>query len=205
MYLPDRFRVDDTSRLHEFMERHSFAVMITHGEGETLISHVPVILDRAYGQYGRILAHLAAANPQVRHIESGAQATVLFQGPHAYVSPRWYASPLEVPTWNYTAVYASGRLRALESAEETLKVLRQLAHNNEGEAGWKFDPGAQWIGVMLRQILAFEMPVEKLNGKFKLSQNKGSRDREGVIREFEASGHPDLQELAGLMREMNAG
>ena len=203
MYLPDRFRVEDVARLHDFMRRYSFAVIITNAGGETMLSHAPTVLDVSRGTHGVLRAHLASTNPQVTHIGAGAEAVVLFQGPHGYVSPSWYTGPLEVPTWNYTAVYATGIARSLPDANDTLDLLEQLALQNEGPEGWRFDRNAQWIQVMLRQITAFEIPIARLNGKFKLSQNKGPRDRRAVIDVFSHSDDPAQRDLAQFMEEMN--
>ena len=205
MYLPERFRVDDNALLHDFIQRYSFATIITNAGGQTLISHAPVTLDRTVGAHGLLRAHIAAANPQVQHVSTGVEAIALFQGPHGYVSPRWYAGKLEVPTWNYTAVYAAGPLRELAGDGDKLALLQQLALDNEGPDGWTFDNNAQWIRAMLRHIVAFEIPIARLNGKFKLSQNKGTKDRDNVATLFAESANPSLRDLARYMRHVNSG
>src|SRR5580698_3802524 len=101
MYSPKAFAVRDLPVLHDFMEQYSFATLVTRHEDQLTASHLPLVLDRDAGPYGRLRGHLAVRNPQLDHLAAGSEALVMFQGPHSYISPFWYASPHNVPTWNY--------------------------------------------------------------------------------------------------------
>src|SRR5258705_63406 len=130
MHLPRLFTVEDVPALHGFMEQFSFASLVTQHEGNLIASHIPFVLDRDAGASGRLRGHVAVRNPQLAHLKSGSEALVMFQGPHAYISPSWYAAQENVPTWNYIAVHAYGRARMLDRAGLII-LLKDLVHQNE--------------------------------------------------------------------------
>lgn len=202
MYLPRIFAVEDIPALHGFMEQFSFASLITHNEGKLIGSHIPFVLDRQAGAHGRLRGHVAVGNPQLAHLKSGAEALVMFQGPHSYISPSWYAAQENVPTWNYTAVHAYGRPRMLDR-DGLIALLKDLVHQNEAsfDQPWDFDPRAPWIKRMLPQIAAFEIPIERLEGKFKLNQNRALADRRRVVEVLSASDDPAQRHMAELIRQ----
>jgi len=202
MYLPRVFAVDDVPALHGFMEQFSFASLITQNEGKLIGSHIPFVLDREAGAYGRLRGHVAVGNPQLAHLKSGSEALVMFQGPHSYISPSWYAAQENVPTWNYTAVHAYGRPKILDR-DGLILLLKDLVHQNERhfEQPWDFDPQAPWIDKMLPQIAAFEIPIERLEGKFKLNQNRALADRRRVVEVLSASNDPAQRQMAELIRQ----
>jgi len=202
MYLPRVFAVDDVPALHGFMEQFSFASLITQNEGKLIGSHIPFVLDREAGAHGRLRGHVAVGNPQLAHLESGSEALVMFQGPHSYISPSWYAAQENVPTWNYTAVHAYGRPKILDR-DGLILLLKDLVHQNERhfEQPWDFDPQAPWIDKMLPQIAAFEIPIERLEGKFKLNQNRALADRRRVVEVLSASNDPAQRQMAELIRQ----
>ncbi len=105
MYVPKLFAVEDSATLQDFMDEFNFATMVTGRDSELTASHIPFLLDRSVGPYGALRAHIAIRNPQLKDLQSGDQALVIFQGPHSYVSPSWYVNPENVPTWNYTVVH----------------------------------------------------------------------------------------------------
>ncbi len=203
MYLPPAFRVDDEEALYRFVDENSFATVVTHNEGEMIASHLPVLLDRAGPS---LLIHLARPNPQVAHLEAGAETLCIFHGPHAYVSPSWYATAPAVPTWNYAAVHAYGKPSALEDDGKTLAMLgAMVARYEAGRARpWTFDPGLDWNRQMLRGIRAFSIAVTRLEGKFKMSQNRSAEDRVGVIRELSGSGSQMDRQVAELVQAANS-
>jgi transcriptional regulator len=202
MYLPRVFAVEDVPALHGFMEQFSFASLITQNEGKLIGSHIPFVLDREAGAHGRLRGHVAVGNPQLAHLKSGSEALVMFQGPHSYISPSWYAAQENVPTWNYTAVHAYGRPRMLDR-EGLIALLKDLVHQNEAsfEQPWDFDAQAPWIEKMLPQIAAFEIPIEKLEGKFKLNQNRALADRKRVVEVLSASDDPAQRHMAELIQQ----
>jgi len=202
MYLPRVFAVEDVPALHGFMEQFSFASLITQNEGKLIGSHIPFVLDREAGAHGRLRGHVAVGNPQLAHLKSGSEALVMFQGPHSYISPSWYAAQENVPTWNYTAVHAYGRPKILDR-DGLILLLKDLVHQNERhfEQPWDFDPQAPWIDKMLPQIAAFEIPIERLEGKFKLNQNRALADRRRVVEVLSASNDPAQRQMAELIRQ----
>lgn len=200
MYVPKLFAVEDVPRLQDFMEEFNFATLVTQRDGEMIASHIPFVLDRSIAPYGALRAHLAIKNPQVEDLRSGSQALVIFQGPHTYISPSWYVQPHNVPTWNYTVVHAYGAARMADPAA-TLAHLKSLVekHEKSFKQPWDFDPNAAWIQNLLRAIVAFEIKIEKLQGKFKLNQNRTAADRVRVIQVLSESDDPMQRAVASLM------
>ncbi len=201
MYVPPKFAEPDNAVLRDFVDRHPFAVLLTQAAaGDTAVSHVPAIFPD--GRKDILHAHLAAANPQARTAE-GAMATAIFSGPHGYVSPTWYETGPAVPTWNYAAVHVIGPVRVLTDNADRRAVLRGLAQRFEtpGPGAWDFDAlPPEFRGGQMNAIVVLEIAVERLIGKFKLSQNRPAEDRAGVVRHLERSDWPDDRSLAALMR-----
>jgi transcriptional regulator len=200
MYLPKLFAVEDLVQLQDFMEQFNFATIVTERDGELSASHIPFSLDRSTEPYGTLHAHVAIKNPQLEDLRSGAQALVIFLGPHTYVSPSWYVNPQNVPTWNYTAVHAYGVPKIGDQAA-TVAHLKHLVskHEKAFEHPWDFDPSSAWIQRLLPGITAFEIKIEKLQGKFKLNQNRTPADRAGVIDALSKSEDPLQRAVARLM------
>jgi transcriptional regulator len=200
MYVPKVFAVEDAGRLQDFMEEFNFATIITQRDGELTASHIPFLLDRTVEPYGALRAHIAIRNPQLKDLQAGAQALVIFQGPHSYVSPSWYVQPENVPTWNYTVVHAYG-VPKIGDRTAMVALLKDLTgkHENGFEQPWDFDANAPWIQKLLTEIAAFEIKIEKLQGKFKLNQNRTPADRAGVIQALSRSEDPMQRSVAELM------
>jgi len=205
LYAPSKFAENDPAVLRAFVDQHPFAVVITHDASPASadgmhISHVPVIWP--VGEHPVLRTHVAAANPQGK-IADGALATVIFSGPHGYVSPTWYETNPAVPTWNYTAVHVQGTISVIEDAEERRATIRDLAGRFEGtgESAWSFDAlPEKYRDGQMKGITVLEIAVETLTGKFKLSQNRAPADRKGVVRHLEQSNRPDDRTLAAFMR-----
>jgi transcriptional regulator len=206
MYLPKAFAVSDLPRLHDFMDEFNFAAVVTQHAGELTASHVPFILDRSAGPNGTLRAHIAIRNPQLEHFRSGSEALVIFQGPHTYVSPNWYVNPQNVPTWNYSVVHAHGTPK-IGGLQAMIALLSSLVakHEKPFEKPWRFDPEDAWIKKLLNEIVAFEMPITRLEGKFKLNQNRAPEDRDGVIAAFSSSEDPAERAVALLMTQHPPG
>jgi transcriptional regulator len=202
MYTPEAFAVDDVATLHAFIGDHGFATLVTAPGGVPVASHLPFLLETDTGGAPLLSAHLARGNSQWRDLEQLDSVLVVFQGPHAYVSPNWYETPGLAPTWNYTAVHAYGRARLVEDEARTGRLMERLVDRFEGtfDAPWhtgRLDDDA--FATMLGNIVAIEMPIERLEGKFKLSQNRSPADRRGVVRGLDAGGDPMAAEVARLM------
>ncbi len=208
MYRPRHFDIDDPSVLSGFMREYSFVLLVTAADGIPVASHIPLILDTDTGEGGgqRLLGHTAKANPHWRSFDGTAEAMAVFWGPHAYISPSWYETEIMVPTWNYVTVHAYGKPKVLSDPAAARDVLERLTSEYESEATgpWSMDVLPEtYIEKQLNGIVAFEMPVDRLEGKFKLSQNRPPADREGAIKGLRGSGDPESLEVARLMAEFN--
>ncbi len=199
MYIPKAFREDDINTLHTFMQEYSFATLITQHEGVPFATHLPFILDAQRRSSGTLLAHMARANPQWHDFVSEQEVLVIFQGPHAYVSPSWYEVELSVPTWNYAVVHAYGIPRLIEDGEELYQLLKTLIETHEAQFKnpWPFQLPDDYLQKMIHGIVGFEIEITRLEGKFKMSQNRTESERENVIASLQES--PDTQPVAELM------
>lgn len=187
MYVPKHFAEPDVAVMHALMRAHPLAAVVVHTPQGLEANHVPLVLHEAPGGFGTLRGHVARANPLASALASGADALAIFTGPDAYVTPSWYASKREhgrvVPTWNYAVVHAHGALRAMEDPAWLLAHLEALTATHEGsrEAPWRVsDAPAEFVAGLTKAIVGFEMPVARLEGKWKVSQNRSSADREGV-------------------------
>ncbi len=203
MYIPGHFRVDDAHDLAEIMRRHSFATLITTQDGTPFASHMPVLFEAEKGPHGTLISHLARANPQSQHFAAGQEAMVIFQGPHAYISPSWYEADVAVPTWNYIAVHAYGRANLIDDPARIETMLHELVRYYEsGRATpWHGRIPEEYMHNMMKGIVAFEIPIQRIEGKFKLSQNRSQTDRHGVYEALAGSPHEEEQALATIMAE----
>jgi transcriptional regulator len=193
MYIPNHFRESDERVLAEFIDAYSFGTLVTVEGALPFASHLPFLHDRE----GRTLhAHVARGNPQWQHIAANADVLVMFQGPHGYVSPTWYAAP-GVPTWNYTAVHVYGRARVLDDAAATGRHVEKLA------ARFERGSAAPWVPDYdtrrLAGIVGVEIAIGEIQGKFKLSQNRSAEDRTRVVARLEAGGTDESTALAKLV------
>ncbi len=198
-YVPRHFRVDDAATLERFVEANAFGTLVSAGPSGLSVSHLPFLAGHAADGRLRLLGHMARANAHWEELESAGEVLAIFQGPHAYVSPGWYANHPSVPTWNYAVVHVRGTARLL--APEALSgLLDRLAHVYEDgrPAPWRMQGlPPDFTPRLLAAIVGFEIEVQRVDGKFKLSQNRPPEDVEGVAGALEQEGHADL---AALMR-----
>jgi transcriptional regulator len=203
VYVPKHFEVTDTAWCHALMRAQSFALMITADDtGAPFATHLPILVDERRGPLGTLRGHVARANPHWRHLAAGRPTLVVFSGAHAYVSPSWYATQPAVPTWNYVAVHASGTGALVEDAEQVRALLADLVHVYEspGPEAWSFEAlPADYVAGMQRGIVAFEIPIARLEGKAKLSQNRDAVDRGRTREALAASDDPVARAVAALM------
>ncbi|MBC3373053.1 FMN-binding negative transcriptional regulator [Pseudomonas sp. SWRI92] len=208
MYNPKAFAIEDLPQLHQMMGDCRLAVLVTHGEHGLQASHLPLLLDTRQGPNGSLYGHMARANRQWRDLEAGAEALVIFAGAEAYVSPAFYPSKAEhgkvVPTWNYVAVHAYGKAEVFSDAHRLRNLVGALTDRHEAGRGqpWKIDDApAEYIDSMLKAIVGFALPIQRLEGKRKLSQNRSPADVAGVRNGLAASPDPQDRALAHLIPE----
>ena len=209
MYIPKSFAEDDLPTLHAFIETYPLAALVTSFPADGLLAtHLPLVLDRAAGPLGTLVGHFARANPHARQVADGTgQSLVIFTGPEAYITPEWYPSKQEsgrvVPTWNYVAVHAYGALRLRDDPLFLRGHLESLTQRHEASRPhpWRVsDAPADFIDQLLKAIVGVEITIERLEGKWKMSQNRSAADIDGVIHGLEASGTVQNQAVAAIVR-----
>lgn len=206
MYIPKFNAVTDTAQLFNFMRQFSFATLVTAHDGFPYATHLPFLVYPDRGPGGTLVAHMARANPQWRDLagDGAAQreALVIFQGAHTYISPSWYADPVSVPTWNYMIAHVYGVPRIIEDETHVREALRALVDLHEGgfEEPWTMDLPEDYLRKMQRAIVAFEIPIARLEGKYKLSQNRSEGDQRRVIEQLSRSADPTAREVGEQMR-----
>lgn len=202
MYTPKAFALTERGQLHALMDRFSFATLITVRDGTPRATHLPLLLDPDAGKYGTLIGHLARANDQWQDFKAGAEVLAIFAGEHAYISPSWYETHPSVPTWNYSAVHAYGTPQIVEDAARVEAILRDLTARHEAQfaAPWPMDLPPDYLQKQLRGIVAFELPITRLEGKAKLSQNRPAVDRRGALTALAASEDPGERGVATAMR-----
>ncbi len=207
MYTPKQFEMNDPAELSAFMQHYNFAALVTSHEGNLTATHLPFMVDTSRGEHGTLIAHLARPNPQWKTFEHGKEALVIFTGPHAYVSPSWYEKPQSnVPTWNYTAVHAYGVPRVVEDSELIYVMLDQLvkAHEAGYEQPWPMQSAEEHVRRLIGGIVGFEMTITRIEGKYKLSQNRSEADQYHVVEHLSQSSDTLSVDTAKLMRERQA-
>lgn len=175
MYVPHAFSQEDRASLLGLAATYPFATLITSLEGDVRVSHLPLIVD---GARGVLRGHVARENPQVEHLAAGAETLAIFHGPHGYVSPSVYTEQPSVPTWNYVVVHAHGRARLVN--ESGLRSILEESVSQFDATGWRLYTGDEFLRPMLDAIAGFEMDLERLEGKWKLSQNRCADDQARV-------------------------
>ncbi len=200
MYVPAQFRQEDVDELKRLMRAHDFATLVSTGpDGVPFATHLPLLLDEGPGDDGTLLlrSHLARANPQWKHF-TGADVLAIFHGPHALVHSNWYDSAPNVPTWNYAVVHAYGQAVVIESAAATRDIAYRLVarHTPDMRA---IPP--EFEQKMLLALVTFEIRLTRLEGKYKLNQNKSAEDRANVIAALSKSANDSERQTADLMRK----
>jgi transcriptional regulator len=198
MWSPDYYALKDRSRMLRFMREYPFAVLsLSDANGRMNAVHLPFIYVEARDGSVDLLAHLARANPLHGSFDGQREALVVFSGPHGYVSPFDYESGGQVPTWNYSAVHASGRPQIVRDAGESMRIIADLAQFMEpAKQGWRMEmlDEAKRSGL-LQGIVAFRMPIERMQGKLKLNQNKSADDVRAVAAKQREQGNHELADM----------
>jgi transcriptional regulator len=204
MYRPDLFRVDDVPQMHALMRARPFAALVSAGPMGLYATHLPTVL-KDEGSYGVIECHIARGNPH-RNDLAGGEAMMIFQGAEAYITPNWYPSKADhgkvVPTWNYAVVHAYGRPEVMDDREWLRRHVSDLTVQQERseEKPWAVtDAPASFVDAMLRGIVGFRFAITRLEGKWKMSQNREMADRAGVVEGLERRADGDDAEIAELV------
>jgi transcriptional regulator len=204
VYVPAHFDEDRVAVLHEMIRSSGLATLVSMTADGLVASHAPLMLDPDPAPFGTLIGHLAKANSHARAADAGVQTLVIFQGPDGYISPSYYAAKKEhgkvVPTWNYIAVHAYGVLEAFDDPARLLGVVTRLTQLNENarDQPWAVsDAPADFVQGMLRGIVGIALPIARLEGKVKMSQNRPAADIEGVVTGLRRDGRDDLAQAVG--------
>jgi transcriptional regulator len=204
IYMPPHFTLADRAAQIDAMRANPFATLVSIAEGAPAVSHVPIVVEQR-GEAIVLLGHVSAANPQRKSWSAGEPVIAIFHGPNAYVSPRLYSVKEAVPTWNYVVVHAQGRLHRIDDSEGKERILKALidVHDTGYRRQWD-ELGEDYREKMKRGITGFEVAVERIDAKFKLSQNRAPEDRASVLRAME-EGDADGRAMAEWMRRLGIG
>jgi transcriptional regulator len=207
MYTPAHFAPPDGDALYQAIERYSFGTLVSCSDGGMTASHLPLMLERSTASDGTrsvpatLLGHMARANPQWREAAS-QQVLAIFSGPHAYISPRWYEDEKVVPTWNYVAVHVYGKLQLIDDPREAQMLLRRTVAHYEASLPepWTLNEPPEFVERLTAQIVAFRIPIERLEGKWKLNQNHSAERRAKVVAALQQQDDDNSRQIAQLMR-----
>jgi transcriptional regulator len=202
IYIPRPFAPREPAQVARLVAEHPFATLVTTGSAEPQLSHVPLQFDPADGPFGTLLGHMARANPHWQHFGDGPSVAV-FHGPHAYVSPSWYAEPAAaVPTWNYCVAHLHGTAELMHDERDKRALLDAMVQRYEAARAqpWALQLEGHALAAMLGAIVGFRLRVERIEAKFKLSQNRSVEDRERVIDRLRAEGYAEANATAAWMQ-----
>lgn len=206
MYIPKHHERTDLATLHSLIVTHPLGTWVTQGADELIVNHIPFLLDASRAESGTLMAHVARANPVWQSFSKTVPSIVVFHGAESYISPSWYPSKVAhgkaVPTWNYIVVHAHGVPVVIEDKTWLLEHVGRLTRQHEAgqHQPWSVsDAPADYIARLLDGIVGIEIPISKLEGKWKVSQNRSQLDRHGVINGLRAKGNSQAIEMAALV------
>ena len=199
MYIPEHFRVEDTAIALAFMRANPFAIVVSSSGPEPFASHVPVVI-RKEGNQIRLRGHVAKANPHWKYLSEQPRCLVIFHGPHAYISPSHYETRETVPTWNYGAVHVYGDARTFSTMPELLSMLGDLIPTFEAAYAEQWSSLSEAYRTrMLSHIVGFEIAVDRIEAKFKLSQNRTRQEQQNIVNSLRVSSDAAISGTAELM------
>ncbi len=208
MHTPKHFEEPRIEVLHELIRKQSLATLVVMGSSGLNANHIPLYLSGEPGPLGTLRGHVSRSNPVWKDFDAAIEALAIFSGPEAYITPNWYATRREtgqaVPTWNYVVVHAQGPLRVIEDPAWLRAHVEELTRHKESgfpEPWTMADAPSDYIARLLAGIVGLEMPVTRIEGKWKVSQNQPEANRRGVVAGLEASGDPHAPAMAALVRE----
>jgi len=211
MYQPPHFREDRLEIQHALIRAHPLGLLVTCGKTGLIANPIPFILDEAASPYGTLRAHLSRANPQWRDFDPGAEALVVFQGTETYITPSWYETKREhgkvVPTWNYAIVQAYGRMQVVEDPAWLLKQITAMTSAQEAarQEPWAVsDAPSDFLAAQMKGIVGVEIEITRIEGKWKVSQNRSEADRRGVAAGLRDLGAEDALHMADLVENRRA-
>jgi transcriptional regulator len=209
MYTPKDFRVDDLPTLHADMQRNTLATLVSLTTSGLVATHLPVLLDEQRGPFGTILGHVSRANLQWQQTDPATEALLIFNGPDTYVTPNWYPAKQEtgrvVPTWNYAAIHAYGKLSFFDDPARLRDIVTRLTdiHESTFPNPWKVtDAPAIYIDSQLKAIVGFELPISRLEGKRKFNQNRSAADQAGVVEGLRSLNNSTKSAVADFMEDI---
>jgi len=211
MYTPKFFASEDEALARRIVADNAFGVLMTLPDAvasEMDISHLPMLWRDGGGPHGHLIGHVAKANPHGARLGGAAGSVAVFSGAHAYISPNWYANPALVPTWNYAAVHLHGMPRVIADEAGAIDILDTLVDAFESDASGNWSTAKLPEGVLVKQlrgIVAFEMPITRVETKVKMSQNRAPDDIAGVVAALDRSEYQEDRATADMMRELNGG
>jgi transcriptional regulator len=186
MYLPKHFSQADELKVKKLIEQNGFATILSYPKNEKpFINHLPVIFSSRLGDEKILIGHMAKRNPQWQHFKENPDSTLIINGGHTYITPRWYKSGRDVPTWNYAVAHLHGKMELVESFDEQIEILKQLSlfFESPSPTPWDFELPDDLLdeSALTSAIISFKFHIETIEAKFKLSQNRSAEDRQGVI------------------------
>lgn len=206
MYIPNAHEETRLEVLHDLMMTHPLGCIVTSDRTGLVANHVPFLLDAGNGELGTLKCHVARANPLWQELSS--EALIIFQGPQAYVSPTWYPSKHQtgkaVPTWNYAAVHAYGTPKVIHDPAWLLSLITELSNIHEASQAlpWKVsDAPKDFIENLCKAIVGIEIPISRLEGKWKMSQNRPEADKLGVAAGLQAQPHEAAHAVSDLVKQ----
>ena len=206
MYNPKHFEETRTDVMHALMRAHPLCTLVTLGADGLVANHIPMLLRPDQGALGTLVAHVARANPVWKDTDFSMPVLLIFQGPHAYISPSWYATKQEhgkvVPTWNYAVVQASGLMQVHDDAQWIRAQATQITAERESafDKPWAVDDAPRdYTDTMIKALVGIEIPITKLTGKWKVSQNQPAANRQTVIQALQADGGAQATAMADLV------
>ncbi len=202
MYIPPAFNEPNSDTLFEFIQQHSFGVLVSQHGDTPFATHLPFLTQRIAGESGHLLSHMARANPHWTFAE-GRTVIAIFSGPHAYISPTWYETPNAVPTWNYTAVHVTGVFEAITDPNELMALLDRTVRHYESprEMPWQFETSNDFYTKLAQSVVGFRIRITTIEGKWKLSQNRAIQQQERVANVLAKSNDANERAVAETMRQ----
>ena len=201
MYIPSAFEVKDAGKIAEVISSNSFATLISKDGDSLFASHLPFLHRPDQGAKGKLISHMAKANRHWQLLNEKDESLVIFNGPHAYISPNWYATEVAVPTWNYVSIHVYGIPRIMETDAELNAVLDETVKKHEFGLPDPWTPNLpDELKARLHQaIVGFEIEITRIEAKFKLGQNRSKEDQEKMLLMLQNSGEAESIRLAKLM------
>jgi transcriptional regulator len=197
MYIPKHTLETDIPTLQDFIQKHNFAILFSSHDNQPMATHLPFMLDTTRGTYGTLIAHFAKANPHWQMLDADTEILVVFHGAHSYISPSWYAQPTVVPTWNYATVHAYGKGQLIHDTDQLKAMVTQLVNVHDDLPNLE----EEFPHNLLQAIVGMEIPIDRLEGKFKFSQNKSIEDQQGVVAVLSQSEDDTQRAVADIMQK----